>query len=169
MDSCAECGFRYDSVAAGDLPDRLRSFGPRFADRLGTAGGAVHVRPAPEVWSALEYACHVRDALLVLRERLHLALAVDSPTFVSMHRDTRVTTAAYASTPVDDAAHELTVAAAMLARDAATLDDTALARRCTYHYPEPTERSVLWLLRHTVHEGEHHLGDVDAALASAGL
>ena len=39
-------------------------------------------------------------------------------------------------------------------------------RRCVYNYPEPTEVTLLWLGQHTVHEGEHHLQDIDASLAA---
>jgi hypothetical protein len=42
-----------------------------------------------------------------------------------------------------------------------------LQRRCIYNSPEARERTVLWLGRDAVHEGEHHLRDVDAALRSA--
>jgi hypothetical protein len=33
-----------------------------------------------------------------------------------------------------------------------------------YNYPEPVERDLAWLARHTIHEGEHHLFDVDRIL-----
>jgi hypothetical protein len=38
-------------------------------------------------------------------------------------------------------------------------------RRLVYNYPEPAERDLAWLARHTVHEGEHHLFDVDRLLS----
>jgi hypothetical protein len=36
-----------------------------------------------------------------------------------------------------------------------------------YGYPEVAERSLSWVLVHTVHEGEHHLLDVGRVLRAA--
>jgi hypothetical protein len=41
----------------------------------------LRTRPEEGVWSALEYACHVRDVFLVQRDRLYTALVEDTPTF----------------------------------------------------------------------------------------
>ncbi|WP_406044517.1 hypothetical protein OG799_08560 [Micromonospora sp. NBC_00898] len=40
-----------------------------------------------EVWSPLEYTCHVRDVLRVQGERLALALVTEEPEFTPMGRD----------------------------------------------------------------------------------
>ena len=37
-------------------------------------------------------------------------------------------------------------------------------RPLIYSSPEPIERDLAWLAQHTVHEGEHHLFDVDRIL-----
>ena len=59
------------------------------------------------------------------------------------------------------------MAAELLARAFEGLDQAQWQRRCICNFPEARERTVLWLGRHAVHEGEHHLRDVDAALRSA--
>ena len=51
---------------------------------------AVRRRPAPEVWSPLEYACHVRDVLRVQTERVAAGAAGGRSVFVPMGRDERV-------------------------------------------------------------------------------
>jgi hypothetical protein len=33
-----------------------------------------------------------------------------------------------------------------------------------YNFPEPAERPLLWVGQHCVHEGEHHLQDVQQVL-----
>jgi hypothetical protein len=43
-----------------------------------------------------------------------------------------------------------------------------LARPWIYGYPEPPEPDVLWVGRHTLHEGEHNLLDIDRQLNLAG-
>ena len=48
------------------------------------------------MWSPLEYGCHVRDVLLVQRERVLAARRMDRPTFDPMGRDERVEHDGYA-------------------------------------------------------------------------
>ncbi len=69
----------------------MRSDARAFVDKLARFDDdAVRKRPAPEVWSPLEYACHVRDMLGVQTERVELAQREIDPVFVPMGRDERV-------------------------------------------------------------------------------
>ena len=173
MERCEECEFDYEALDPGAVQSALRSLGGRFAMRVSNERGdatldtTIRTRPSPKVWSALEYSCHVRDVFLIQRERVYQALVEECPSFARMYRDERVTLARYAAETPNDVGRELKIAADMLAWAFAGLDDAQWARRCTYNYPDRTERTVLWLGRHAVHEGEHHLRDVDAALRSA--
>jgi S-DNA-T family DNA segregation ATPase FtsK/SpoIIIE len=159
MDHCEECGFTYDGVSAADVPGRLGGFAQRYAGAL-AAVPDVRRRPAPAVWSPLEYACHVRDVLRVQRERLELALRADAPEFAPMGREELVTSAAYNRQDPDAVVEAIDAAAALLATAFAALGPGELARVGLYPWPEPVERTLLWLGRHTVHEGEHHLMDI---------
>ena len=132
-----------------------------------TIGLTIRTRPGPRIWSALEYACHLRDVFLIQRERVYLALVEDCPSFAPMHREERAILARYAAEEPDDVGPELKMAAELLAWAFEGLDQAQWQRRCIYNFPEARERTVLWLGRHAVHEGEHHLRDVDAALRSA--
>ena len=82
---CRDCGFDPATVAPGDLPGLLlentRGWYPVLAD------ADFAVRPAPHVWSRLEYACHVRDVHRILAERVRLMLAEDDPEFESWDQD----------------------------------------------------------------------------------
>ncbi|MGO8725039.1 MAG: DinB family protein [Acidimicrobiales bacterium] len=173
VDRCEECQFDYEALGAGAVPSALRSLGGRFGMRIAndrgdpTLGLTIRTRPAPRVWSALEYACHMRDVFLIQRERLYLALVEECPSFAKMYRDERAVLARYGAEDPDDVIRELKVAAEMLAWAFEGLDETQLQRRCIYNFPEPTERNVLFLGRQAVHEGEHHLRDIDAGLRSA--
>ncbi len=129
-----------------------------------TLGLTVRTRPGPRIWSALEYACHVRDVFLILRERLYLALVEDCPSFAPMYRDERAGLARYAAEEPADVGRQLKLAAEMLAWAFEGLDEAQWQRHCIF---TSTERTVAWLGRHGVHEGEHHLRDVDAAMRSA--
>ncbi|WP_426505314.1 DinB family protein [Dactylosporangium sp. McL0621] len=162
MDQCDECGFAYDSVAADGVPGRLGGLAGRYAAALAGVPD-VRRRPAPDVWSALEYTCHLRDVLRVQRERLDLALHADAPEFAPMGRDELAVTAAYNSQDPAAVLAALAAAADVLATAFAALGPAELDRVGLYPWPQPTPRTLLWLGRHTVHEGEHHLMDIHRA------
>jgi hypothetical protein len=164
VDACDECGFSYNSVAADSVAERLRSFPSRFALALNESNDRLYERPRPEIWSAVEYMCHVRDTFLSQRERLYLTLAVDVPGFAPMYRDLRVVLAHYNEEPVESLLADLSFAATLIGNAFSGLQADQWSRTCIYNYPTSTERSVLWMGQHTVHEGEHHLMDVTRGL-----
>jgi len=133
-----------------------------LADRA--VGDSAKVRPTAEVWSPLEYGCHYRDVLLAQRERVLLALVEERPTFASIYREQRVELARYNSEEVDTVVAEVEMAAELIAWVFEGLSSEQLARPCIYNYPEPRERTVEWLADHTLHEGEHHLRDIERQL-----
>lgn len=158
----------YEEHGGPELAEELASLGPRYGERLRKApDAAVRQRPEPQVWSALEYACHTRDVLLAQRERLFLALVEDCPSFAPMHREQRVVLARYAAQDPERVAGQLAMAASLVADAFRNLDEPGWRRECVYNFPAPARRSVAWLGAHTLHEGEHHLRDVDRALAVA--
>ena len=166
MRSCAECGFDYDSVTPAEVPVALGSIGDAFREGLEAADTrTLRRRPEPGVWSALEYACHVRDVLFVQRDRLYLALVEDTPSFPRMHRDERVVLAAYNDEDPEAVERQLLVAAQLLARAFARLEEEHWRRNLVYNWPDSERTDVRWLAAHTVHEGRHHLGDFAAVAA----
>ncbi|HWG98220.1 MAG TPA: DinB family protein [Pilimelia sp.] len=162
MEHCAECGFVYSSVAADALPGRILALPAQYATAL-NAVTQPRRRPAEGVWSALEYTCHVRDVLRVQGQRLALALRVDEPEFAPMGREERAVTEAYNAQDPAAVLAELAAAADDLAAAFGALGPAELARTGVYPWPEPAARTVLWLGRHTVHEGVHHLMDLHRA------
>jgi DinB family protein len=171
MDRCDSCSFLYADVEATALPARLAAFGTRYrtlllpSDRSAVWPGLLRTRPAEGVWSALEYACHVRDVFLVQRNRLYTALVEDTPTFTPMYRDERVTLARYNAQAPEEVAEQLATAARLIAQAFDVLDSAQLQRRCIYNFPAPTERSLLWVGQHAIHEGEHHFRDIERGIA----
>jgi S-DNA-T family DNA segregation ATPase FtsK/SpoIIIE len=165
-DQCAECGYVYDATASA-FSSRLASYAQRYVDALdGHADAALRTRPDPDTWSALEYTCHVRDVLLVQRDRLYVALVADDATWPPMYRDARPSLARYNEQDPAAVLRQLGVATELAAQAFGVLDEDQLARTFTYNYPAPAEHTVLWLGRHTVHEAEHHLKDVGRVLTA---
>ncbi len=186
MDRCEQCGFVYGEVAVTDIAIRLRasegayravllddggespgpSADPGPATGPGRRPAILQRRPDPDTWSALEYTCHVRDVLLVQRDRTVLALVESNPSFARMSRDERVALARYDAHPPAQVVVQLGVAAELCATVFEGLTSDQWARPLIYNYPAPTPRDVAWVARNTVHEVEHHLGDVRSVIAA---
>jgi S-DNA-T family DNA segregation ATPase FtsK/SpoIIIE len=165
MDSCDECGFVYAELDPREVSGRLRSYPARYRDSLsGVADVLARRRPEPAVWSAQEYLCHVRDVLIVQRDRVVLAQVEERPRLARMYRDERVELCRYASQDVGEVLDDLGMAAELCALVFDDLVEQAWSRSLVYNWPGPTERDVAWLGRHTVHEAEHHLRDVIGVL-----
>jgi S-DNA-T family DNA segregation ATPase FtsK/SpoIIIE len=166
MAECAECGFVYESVEPDEIPGVLQNLGSRFSIRVdGIDDATLRRRPDPAVWSPLEYLCHVRDVFLIQRDRAVLALVEDRPSFHCMYRDERADIIHYAAEIPGRVAHDqLGVAADLVAWVYSQRSPDDWQRPLVYNYPEPVERDLAWLGRHTIHEGEHHLFDVDRLL-----
>ena len=163
MDTCSFCGFEYDL-------DEAPAAGGAIVEGAHALGGllrhtAVRSRPTPETWSPLEYACHVRDVLLVQRERVLAARREDRPSFAPMGRDERVGHDGYAQQDPEDVARQLGDAAHLFANVVARLEPTDWDRTIVYNYPHTTERPLRWVAVHTLHEVRHHLLDVRHQIA----
>ena len=170
---CDECQYDYDSEDEASIPDRVRALGGRYRAPLtrflpGEDGGAVlRAHPITGGWSALEYACHVRDVLEQIDLRLGQALAEDVPTFTPMDREQRVIDHRYNEQDPGEVVAAVAANAATLADAFAALGPAEWARTGIYSFPERTERSMLWLGQHCIHELHHHLLDVGRTLRAA--
>jgi DNA segregation ATPase FtsK/SpoIIIE, S-DNA-T family len=161
---CPECGFDYDALASAEVPGELLRLTEEGAGLL--EGNELTRRPSPDVWSALEYACHVRDLILVQRDRLVIAVAEDKPGFAPMYRDVRPDLTGYDEEDPALVATSLRMAAALFAQLFERLTLEQLSRKCLYNFPEPTEKDIAWVGVHTVHEAVHHTGDMRSVLES---
>ena len=84
-ETCPECGFTAADVDPRTVPDLVPAQ-IAFWRRV-LVDPRVSERPAPDVWSPLEYACHVRDVYRLFGERLALMLAEDDPRAADVWRD----------------------------------------------------------------------------------
>jgi DNA segregation ATPase FtsK/SpoIIIE, S-DNA-T family len=169
MTTCRGCGFRHGDVATSTVSDRLLdTVAELCAEVADLPDAVVRRRPAPTVWSVLEYCCHLRDVLVTQRERVVRALVEDRPEFPPMHRDERAALTRYLEEEPAWVVTHLRAVAEMAAWTFASLGAAQWTRTCVYSYPEPATRDLAWLGRHTVHEAVHHLADVRRILVAAG-
>ncbi len=168
MDVCSACGYDYAALPRPALAPSLALGAALHAARLTAPDDALRRRPAPDVWSPLEYACHVRDVLGVQHDRILRAQAEDRPSFPPMDRDRRAVEEAYNDQDPARVAEDLRSAGAAIAGVLDGLDDAGWARTGVYNFPATAVRDVDWIARHTLHEVTHHLMDADRGLGAAG-
>ncbi len=84
--ACPDCGLEPASVSPDELGAAIRANAAGWPPVL--EGPSATERPAPEVWSPTEYACHVRDVHTLFAERLELMLAEDGARFANWDQDT---------------------------------------------------------------------------------
>ena len=83
--ACPECGFEAGTVAGPEIAGLLRQTALGWQEAL--SGADVRHRPAPDVWSVLEYAGHCRDVYQLFGTRLNQMLEQDDPEFSNWDQD----------------------------------------------------------------------------------
>jgi DinB superfamily len=159
-DPCPGCDFTYDLSRAATAGGDIRARAAEIVMILRDNAIDVRARSRPDVWSPLEYACHLRDVLLVQRERVLAARRANGADCASMGREERVEHEGYNEQNPDDVARQLADAATLFSNVLARLAGDDWDRTVVYHYPETNERSLRWVAVHTAHELRHHLLDI---------
>jgi hypothetical protein len=158
-EACQGCGFEWDAVTWEEISPRIVAASDRFGGLLRGNVEDTVVRPDPDRWSALEYACHVRDALFNLRDRIVLGAVEDNPVPHPMHGTPRIEMGLYRGDDPVVVADELIVAAGLFTRTLDRLPAEVRTRPIFYPYPRPATRDLRWVAAQALHESEHHLGD----------
>jgi hypothetical protein len=154
--ACPECGLDPGSIDGETIPELVRGNAASWLDVLGRAD--VRQRPRPDVWSPLEYACHVRDVFRLFDHRLGLMLSEDDPLFANWDQDETAVAEHYGAQDPAVVAAELAAAAEIIATSFAAVDGEQWNR--------PGRRSdgavftVRSFGRYFVHDPVHHLSDV---------
>lgn len=163
-DCCEECGFEYHLEKASDAGSSILEGSASLAKLIDDGSNDVLSRRHPNTWSPLEYGCHVRDVLLVQRERVLAARRTERPSSDPMGRDERVEHDGYAHQDPRDVTRQLIEAARLFANVLDRLAPEDWSRTLLYNFPVRLERSLRWVSVHTEHEVRHHLQDVQRQL-----
>ena len=161
--TCEECGFEYESLAPADVPAAVRAFARRYRAPLtrflpGEDGDSLlRQRPEPTVWSALEYAAHVRDVFASYAGWIPQCLTEDRPVLEGPRPDDLAEQRRYNDDDPAVVADALAANAEQLAAVLEAVPDDGWDR---VGLRRGEERSVLFTARRAVHEGSHHLLDI---------
>ena len=156
---CPECGFEAGQLPRDEIGAEARAVAEAFAGFLGEDD--VTVRPSPDVWSTLEYGCHIRDVYRVMDGRLALMLERDGAEFENWDQDATAVEDAY------DRQDPATVAAEVLESGHAVADafdrvtDEQWANRGLRS--NGSEFTVETLGQYLVHDLVHHVWDIEQA------
>lgn len=160
---CEECGFDYEALHPTEAPAAIRAFAKRYRAPLsrflpGEDGDALlRERPAPDTWSALEYAAHVRDVFDNYDRWILQILHDDRPALEGPAPDDLAVERRYNH---EDPAAVADTLAANAERLAATVEAVPADGWDRVGVRRGEERSVRLHAGRAVHEGSHHLLDI---------
>ena len=170
MDRCEECGFDPATVTGAVATEAVAGFGRRYRAPLtrflpGEDGSAIlRARPAPDAWSAIEYAAHVRDVFGLFDRRVSQILTGGRPELEVIDHAAAVNDGRYAELDSVIVADALAAAADAFAERLASVTGDGWSRWGTR---EGEPRTVLDIAQRAVHEGNHHLLDIGRSLRAA--
>jgi hypothetical protein len=166
---CPECGIDYDTLAPGDLAVAIRSYPRRFRAALSTldedssldADALIRRSPSTGVWSALAYTVHVADVFAWHADALKRMHDVDDASIDWPSSDEAAWERAANAQSRDDALDRLERESDRLAGVLDSYRGDDWTRTATFPWGE---RDALTTARNAVHEGHHHLRDVERVL-----
>jgi len=164
------CGFHWDVAAAGVI-GQLRSFPAAYRaciDGLGTGGRleGLRRRPAPGVWSILEYTAHTVDAVEWYDRRIRLVLSVDRPSLTGFDWDAACEDRRYVDQDPESVVVRLDVVTGGLADMLGGLGPRSW--EAVGIGSDGGDRRVIDLARRACHEERHHLHDIRRIAALPG-
>ena len=155
---CPECGFEAAEVPPEQVAQMIRDNAAVWRTVLDRAD--VRTRPRADVWSPLEYACHVRDVYRICDGRLELMLTRDDPTFPNWDQDATAADDAYSEQDPARVGVELREAAARFADRYEAVSGEQWSRRGVRS--DGAHFTVESFARYVVHDPLHHVHDVGA-------
>lgn len=153
---CPECGYDATSVEPGAVGERVRTAVPRWQAVLQRPDAADRARA--DVWSPLEYGCHVRDVLTIFDGRLQQMLTLDAPEFANWDQDVTAVQEKYGDQDPADVAVQLAAAASTIAARFDGVSGLQWDRTATRS--DGAHFTTASFSRYFLHDIEHHLHDV---------
>lgn len=153
---CPECGLAPGSLDVADVPRMVRENATGWRQVL--TGDGVRERPAPDVWSPLEYGCHVRDVFRLFDDRLRMMLTEDDPLFPNWDQDATAVEKRYDLQNPVVVTGELTGAAEWIAASFEAVPEGAWQR--TGRRSDGASFTIETFAKYFVHDPVHHLHDV---------
>jgi hypothetical protein len=156
---CPDCGFDASTLDVRATGAAVRANAAAWPAVLERAD--ARVRPDDRTWSALEYACHVRDVFVLFDQRLQMMLDQDDPLFPNWDQDTTAVADRYGRQDPAVVADQLVAAGDAVAACFDGVRDDQWQR--PGRRSDGASFSVDTFARYFLHDPVHHLWDVGAA------
>lgn len=162
---CPECGLDVGELSREQIADMLIDVAGEWVTLLADPRD-LRQRPAPSVWSPLEYACHVRDVFRRFDARTQRMLDEDHPLFENWDQDATAVADRYGEQDPATVALELRTAAERFAANLKRL--TAAQWERTGRRSDGAVFTVESFARYFIHDPIHHLHDVTSNAPTSG-
>jgi hypothetical protein len=161
---CPECGFDVRSFPREEAGDMIRTNAGRWKELL--AHPSARERPSEDVWSALEYGCHVRDVFELYDARLRMMLEQDEPAYPNWDQDAAAVEKHYGNEDPTRVAGEIAAAGAALAARFGAVSGDQWTR--TGLRSDGARFTIESFARYLIHDPVHHVNDVEKGYARLG-
>lgn len=163
---CPECGLDYGTLHPPFAINTIKSFPRRYTEALEPARNednekVIRTRPSPDVWSAIEYAAHVTDLMDEFAVVIQRMYDEQNPTIDFSDPDEKVEAEKWNEMPKEPLLARLNANSAALLAQVERVDAQSWTRTATFPWGE---RDLLTMLQNAVHEGVHHLKDIEKVL-----
>lgn len=162
--TCSECGFDVRSFPRERVGQMVRDVADNWQTIL--QNPRVGERPADDVWSALEYACHVRDVFDLYDRRLQMMLEQENPLYPNWDQDATALEKRYGDEEPGRVSDELGRAAESLASRFEVVRGAAWDRRG--RRSDGAEFTVETFARYFIHDPIHHVHDAELGFRRLG-
>ena len=155
---CLDCGFDASHWDVEKTPQLVAQFTDAWLKIL--LRPDVTVRPSPQRWSPLEYACHVRDVFRLFSFRLQSMVAEDGAHFENWDQDQTAIDDRYDLQDPTVVAHELAIAGEDLAAQFARVSGPLWTHKGIRS--NGSEFTIATFAIYFAHDPFHHLWDVES-------
>jgi hypothetical protein len=169
---CDECGFHGGTVDLSDAVVRIRALPDRWSEVMSQDDELLRARPEPDTWCAVEYAQHVVSAIGGIEWAARIFAAGRSPDWDELEEDSlpgvfEHDTHVCGRFDIADTVESIGAAARSMAAFAESLTPEEQVLNAVYFKDEVWNTTAV--IRHALHDAEHHLLDVRRGIARQQL
>jgi hypothetical protein len=169
---CDECGYHGGTLDLAATVARIRSLPDRWAEVMAQDERLVRARPEPDTWCVVEYAQHVVSAFAGIEWAARLFAAGRSPDWAEEPEDTLP--GVFEHPTHDCGRFDIGETLASLAQVTTSMANYAESltpdeRASIAVYSPGQELNTTAVIRHALHDAEHHLLDIRRGIARQQL
>jgi hypothetical protein len=169
---CDECGFHGGTLDPSATVARIRALPDRWSEVMSQDEEQLRARPEPDTWCAVEYAQHVLNAIESIEWAARVFAAGRSPDWDELSEDSLLGVFEHDTHDCDrfdiaDTLESLGAVARSMATFAESLTPEEQAVIAVYSKDQVINTTAV--IRHALHDAEHHLLDVRRGIARQQL